>query len=157
MASKNQIGLDQKKSKILAKKLNLLMAEYSIFYQNLRGYHWNIQGQKFFELHLKFEELYNNVQLKIDELAERILTLGDVPEHRHSEYLKKSSIKENKDVHDGLRALKDIIISFQIIIKEQREILKLAQEIEDEGTLSTMSDYIREQEKLIWMFSAFLK
>ena len=75
MENLNSIGLDVKKSAELAAKLNTLLANYSIFYQNTRGYHWNIKGEKFFELHLKFEELYNDLFIKIDEVAERILTL----------------------------------------------------------------------------------
>lgn len=67
MKNTNAIGLDSKKAKKLATRLNDLLANYSIFYQNVRGYHWNIKGQKFFELHVKFEELYNDVQLKMDE------------------------------------------------------------------------------------------
>jgi starvation-inducible DNA-binding protein len=76
MAQVNFIGLDVEKSKELADALSDLLANYSIFYQNTRGYHWNITGDKFFELHLKFEELYNDLFEKIDEVAERILTLG---------------------------------------------------------------------------------
>jgi DNA-binding ferritin-like protein len=79
MAQENFIGLDVEKSKELADALSDLLANYSIFYQNTRGYHWNITGDKFFELHLKFEELYNDLFEKIDEVAERILTLGYNP------------------------------------------------------------------------------
>jgi len=72
METLNSIGLNVKKSTELADKLNTLLANYSIFYQNTRGYHWSIKGEKFFELHLKFEELYNDLFIKIDEVAERI-------------------------------------------------------------------------------------
>lgn len=75
----NTIGLNIQKSKELAHTLNDLLANYAILYQNTRGYHWNIQGDKFFELDLKFEELYNDFFIKIDEIAERILTLGYAP------------------------------------------------------------------------------
>ncbi len=157
MTTTNSIGLNTKKSNKLANNLNELLANYSIFYQNVRGFHWNIQGQKFFELHLKFEELYSNLILKMDEIAERILTLEEKPEHRFTVYLKISKIKEKKEVNDGLLAIEEILNSFKIILVKQREILELAQEIKDEGTNSIMSDYIREQEKLTWMYSAFLK
>ncbi len=152
----NPIGLDKKKSKALAEKLNLLLANYSIFYQNTRGYHWNIKGEKFFELHLKFEELYNDLLLKIDEVAERILTLGHTPNHRYSNYKSVSRIKESKEVSDGRKAVEDILKSFKSIITMQRELLSLSEDAGDEGTNALMSDYIREQEKLVWMYSAFL-
>ncbi len=156
MKGLNAIGLDSKKSKQLAEKLNELLANYSIFYQNTRGYHWNIKGQKFFELHLKFEELYNDLLLKIDEVAERILTLGHTPNHRYSEYKKASKIAESTEVSDGMKAVEDILNSFKIIIGLQRELLSLSADTEDEGTNALMSDYIRAQEKLVWMYSAFL-
>lgn len=153
----NSIGLDEKKSKLLAANLNDLLANYSIFYQNIRGYHWNIKGQKFFELHLKFEELYNDLVLKIDEIAERILTLGFAPNHKYSDYKKVSKITEKSHVSDGTKAVKDILDSFKTIITFQRENKSLADEAGDEGTAALMSDYIRAQEKLVWMYSAYLK
>ncbi len=156
MATYNSIGLDVELSKELAQKLNTLLANYSVFYQNVRGYHWNIRGQKFFELHLKFEELYNDLVLKIDDIAERILTLGHAPEHRYSEYARLSSIKESAQVADGLAAVENILGSFKTVIMLQRELLDLSDKADDEGTNALMSDYIREQEKLVWMYSAFL-
>ena len=72
----NKLGLPEKETQILAAELNLLLANFQVYYQNLRGLHWNIRGKRFFDLHLKFEELYNDSQIKIDLIAERILTLG---------------------------------------------------------------------------------
>jgi starvation-inducible DNA-binding protein len=155
MKNLNSIGLDTKKSAELADKLNVLLANYSIFYQNTRGYHWNIRGEKFFELHLKFEELYNDLFIKIDEVAERILTLGHSPNHRYSDYKTASSIFESKEVSDGMKAVGEILDSFKTILPLQRELLNLSAEIGDEGTNALMSDYIRAQEKLVWMYSAF--
>ena len=73
MSKKNRIGLDPAKSKQLAYKLNILLANFQLFYMNTRGFHWNIAGEKFFELHLKFEELYNDAVIKIDEIADEII------------------------------------------------------------------------------------
>ncbi len=156
MGKLNRIGLDPAQSKKLADKLEKLLANYSVFYQNTRGYHWNIKGEKFFELHLKFEELYNDLLLKIDEVAERILTLGFSPDHRYSQYTKEATIRESAPVSDGLKAVRDIVQSFGVIIALQREILALSADAGDEGTNALMSDYIRAQEKLVWMYSAFL-
>lgn len=152
----NRIGLNESKTKDLASKLNDLLANYSVFYQNVRGYHWNIKGDKFFELHVKFEELYNNLFLKIDEIAERILTLGFAPNHKYTVYLKVSKIKESTEVSDGDKAVANILDAFKIIITKQRQLLALSAEIDDEGTNAIMSDNIREQEKLVWMYSSFL-
>ncbi len=156
MENLNAIGLDSNKAKNLAAKLNELLANYSIFYQNTRGFHWNIKGEKFFELHLKFEELYNDLLLKIDEVAERILTLGHTPNHNYSDYRKVSKISESVQVSNGVEAVGNILTSFQSIIILQRELLSLSAEAGDEGTNALMSDYIRAQEKLVWMYSSFL-
>jgi len=152
----NLIGLDIKKSKKLASKLNDLLANYSIFYQNTRGYHWNVRGEKFFELHLKFEELYNDLFVKIDEIAERILTLGYVPNYNFSKYLEISTLQEAKKVVNGINNVEEILEAFKVLISKQRGILDFSDEIGDEGTNALMSDYIREQEKSVWMYSAFL-
>jgi starvation-inducible DNA-binding protein len=156
MKTINAIGLDNNKAKQLAEKLNELLANYSVFYQNTRGSHWNIKGEKFFELHLKFEELYNDLLLKIDEVAERILTLGHSPNHNYSDYTRVSKIAESKEVRDGVKSVVNILDSFKTIITLQRELLILSAEAGDEGTNALMSDYIRAQEKLVWMYSAFL-
>jgi len=153
----NKIGLNVKYSRKLAKMLNGLLADYSVFYQNVRGYHWQIKGEKFFELHLKFEELYNDLFVKIDEIAERILTLGYEPEFRFTYYLKNARIKESGNGRNAGRCVKDILNSLRVLLIDQRQILDYASRSCDEGTAAMMSDYIREQEKLIWMYSAFLE
>lgn len=152
----NTIGLNKDKSAKLAEMLNDLLANYQIFYTNVRGFHWNIKGEKFFELHMKFEELYDDLVVKIDEIAERILTLGHTPEYRYSKYMKESEIKEAGQTSNGIKDVESILNSFSILIRKQRTILDASGEADDEGTNSLMSDYIREQEKLVWMYSAFL-
>ena len=150
------IGLDQEQSRILADKLNLLLANYQIFYMNSRGFHWNIKGDKFFELHLKFEELYDDSVIKLDEIAERILTLGFTPLHTYSDFLKIATVTEARNVSDGDEAVRQILAGYAILLPIERELLDLSAETNDEGTNALMSDYIREQEKLIWMYSAYL-
>lgn len=156
MSKISSIGLDQKQSKDLANSLNDLLANYQVFYMNVRGFHWNIKGEKFFELHLKFEELYNNLVLKIDELAERVLTLGFTPVHSYADYLKTAEIKPETNVTEGKKGVQSILEAFKILIVKQRELLALSAKANDEGTNALMSDYVREQEKLVWMYSAFM-
>ena len=153
----NQIGIEESKSKELADKLNLLLSDLQLFYINARGFHWNIKGNKFFELHVKFEELYTDALTKIDEVAERILTLGNKPLHSFSDYLKNATIKEVTDVSDGNKAIEAVLEGFRILLDGERELLHLSSEANDEGTNALMSDYIREQEKSVWMYSAYLK
>lgn len=153
----NKIGIDNNGAKILIDKLNQLLSNYQVFYQNTRGFHWNIRGEKFFELHLKFEELYTDLQLKIDEIAERVLTLDGTPLHTFEKYLQFSEIKPVENISDGRTCIASILDSFKIIITLQRELLDLSEKHNDEGTNALMSDYIRAQEKLVWMYSAYLK
>lgn len=154
--TKNQVGLDAAKSKKLAEGLNNLLANYQLFYMNTRGFHWNIKGEKFFELHVKFEELYNDIILKIDEIAERIKTLGATPYHSYTTFLQHSTIKEHTNVSDGTKCVEHIVSDFQTLLEMQRELLDMSDDASDEGTNSLMSDYIRAQEKLVWMYNSYL-
>lgn len=97
-----------------------------------------------------------SILLKIDEVVERMLTLGSAPDHRFTSYKKLADIKESNQVEDGKKAIANILDSFGTIIKLQRDILSLSGEIGDEGTNALMSDYIRAQEKMVWMYSAYL-
>ncbi|BEE06151.1 DNA starvation/stationary phase protection protein [Aeromonas veronii] len=153
---KSPIGLDTAQSQALAAELNKLLASYQILYMNVRGFHWNIRGNQFFELHLKFEEIYNDLLLKVDALAERILTLDGVPMHSFSEYLKVSTIPEQKGLHDGRACVESLLDSFRELLVAQRRILGQAAEAGDEGTASILSDYVQQQEKLVWMLRAYL-
>ena len=153
---KNKIGLDAAKARKLAEKINVLLGNFQLFYINTRGFHWNIKGDKFFELHLKFEELYTDTQLKIDEVAERILTLGHIPSHSFTDYLKLSEIKEQRNVTEGKAAVASVLEAFAVLLEIERELLHLSADAGDEGTNALMSDYIRQQEKLVWMYSAYL-
>lgn len=154
---KNLVGIDKNKAKQLIENLNQLLADYEIFYQNLRGLHWNIKGKEFFELHTKFEELYDDAFIKIDEIAERVLTLEGEPLHTYTDYLKTSSIKEEKSVTNGVKGIEIIVGNFSTIITLERKILDLAGEANDEGTVSLMSDYITQTEKTLWMLNSYLQ
>ncbi|MGV6832103.1 MAG: Dps family protein [bacterium] len=155
MKNTNNIGLDNKTSQTTALQLNDLLSNYQMFYMNLRGFHWNIKGKKFFELHLKFEELYNDALIKVDEIAERVLTLSATPLHSFKKYLDTSDITSAENVTDGEDAIDNILESLKILLNKERAILAIASEANDEGTVALMSDYIVQQEKLVWMLSAY--
>ncbi|WP_230655884.1 Dps family protein [Psychrobacter sp. I-STPA10] len=152
----NQIGLETKDMSSVIEKLNDLLSSYHIFYINVRGYHWNVKGEHFFSLHVKFEELYTALQLQIDEIAERILTLGGTPLHAYSDFAQHSSIKEDKNVFDGRKCVEGLVNGLQELIKEQREVAEAAEAVEDQGSSDLVTEYVQEQEKLIWMYNAFL-
>ena len=94
----NSIGLEVKVTKELAKDLNVLLSNFQGYYQNLRGIHWNIKGKRFFDLHVKFEELYTDANMKVDEIAERILTLGETPLHTFEDYIKEVKVPIGKNI-----------------------------------------------------------
>ena len=154
---KNLIGIEKVKAVKLVNELNILLSDYELFYQNLRGLHWNIVGKEFFELHLKFEELYKDAFIKIDEIAERILTLEGEPFHAYSDYLKTAEIQEEKNIKDGEKGIEIVIKNFGTLIDKERQILSLASDANDEGTVALMSDYISETEKTLWMLHSYLR
>lgn len=153
---KNLVGIERKNAENLVIELNNLLADYELFYQNLRGLHWNIKGREFFELHSKYEELYRDAFVKIDEIAERILTLEGVPIHTFYDYLNATGIEEAKNISNGTRGAEIVVKNFTSLIKKEREILSLAVDAGDEGTVNLLSDYISEAERSLWMFNAYL-
>ncbi len=152
----NQIGLQKADSKEIAEKLNELLANYHLYYQNLRGFHWNIKGVHFFQLHAKFEELYNVALTRIDEIAERILTIGQKPLHTFSDYVRVASIKEAGNLSGDIETVKATHENLTLLLNLEREILSLASETGDEGTVGLLSEDINENEKTLWMLNAFL-
>jgi starvation-inducible DNA-binding protein len=152
----NSLGLPVKESKVLIAELNILLANFQVYYQNLRGLHWNIRGKRFFDLHMKFEELYNDSQLKIDLIAERVLTLGGIPLHTFEDYIQNKKIKVGKNISNDEEAIQLVTSSLTELLKIERVILKQSGEIDDEGTNSMISDFIKEQEKTIWMMKAWM-
>ena len=155
MNTLNYLHLDEKRVADVVTALHLLLADFQIHYTNLRGFHWDIKGHGFFVLHSKFEDLYNDTAEKIDEIAERILTLGSVPSNKFSDYLKVARIKEISGVTCGSEAVEHILSTYGHLIGEERKVLDLAAEAGDEVTVSLMSDYLKEQEKMVWMLTAF--
>lgn len=154
---KNIIGLDKVETLKLTEQLNALLADYQVLYMNVRGYHWNIKGRNFYELHVKFEEIYDDLIIKVDEVAERILTLEATPVHGYSKYLELSELKEAIDVTDGIEAVGQILEAYKALLIKQRSILNMAAELGDEGTVSLLSDYISQQEKETWMMNSYLQ
>ena len=156
MKTKNLIGLDSENAQQVVNLLNELLANYQIYYQNLRGFHWNVRGNRFFVLHAKFEELYNDAIEKVDEIAERILTLGGVPLHSYAAYTKVATLTAKENVTDGAACLRAVVEDVQVLLKQEREILSVAAEIGDDGTQDVFSSYVSSQEKLLWMLDAYL-
>lgn len=151
----NYLNVNQNKIESVVDELNILLADYHIYYQNLRTFHWNILGKNFFDLHQKFEHLYNEARLKIDDLAERILTLGYHPLSKGSQYLEMTSIKEVEIILDDTQMVNTILGNHKIVLMQMSMVLNAAQKAGDEGTADLIGAYIRELEKESWMLNAW--
>jgi starvation-inducible DNA-binding protein len=156
MVTTDYTGIKKEGADAIVSELGYLLAYFQIFYANMRGFHWNIKGKSFFRLHEKFENQYDYLAEKVDEIAERILMLGGIPENNYSQYLKQSSIKEVSGVSCETEILNSILDSYKTIIAKERAIISLASDYKDEFTVNLLGDYIREQEKTVWMLVAYL-
>jgi len=138
-------------------ELNTLLADYNIYYQKLRSFHWNVLGKNFFDLHNLFEDMYNDAKVKIDEIAERILTLRHHPISNFSDYLKVSSIKESSPLISDNDMVEMLISDHKKILEQMSDVLEKAEKAGDEGTIDLIGAYIRELEKTSWMLNAWFK
>lgn len=154
---KNHLGLENKAMQELSDQLNHLLSDYHIFYQNVRGFHWNISGSDFFDLHIKFEELYTQLSENIDELAERIITIGYRPLHAYTDFLENTDHKEIKNVRDGKQCVNHVIEGLGMLIAEHRKMSGKADEAEDIATADLLTKFIGDLEKRLWMFTMFNK
>lgn len=153
----NYLNIKDEKLLPTVLELNNLLADYHIYYQNLRNFHWNILGENFFELHEKFEELYADARLKIDEIAERILTLRYHPMSNLKDYLKTSSIEEASSKLTDKEMVITILNNHATLLSQMSKVIDKAEKANDEGTIDLIGAYIRELEKSSWMLDAFTK
>jgi starvation-inducible DNA-binding protein len=153
----NYLNLNEDKLSNVVIEMNQLLADYHLYYQNLRNFHWNIVGENFFELHNKFEELYNEARIKIDAIAERILTLRFHPLSNYSAYLKLSNIDEASRELTDRKMVETLLNNHKILIVQLNKVIETAVEANDEGTIDLMGAYIRELEKSSWMLDAWNK
>ncbi len=149
------LNLNKKENEKTVKELNTLLADYHVYYQKLRNFHWNVTGKSFFELHEKFELMYDDAKLKIDEIAERILTLRYQPVSNLTDYLKMSSLKESESTLNDEKMVNKLLDDHGTLIQQMRKVVDTAGEASDEGTIDLIGAYIRELEKTSWMLDAW--
>lgn len=152
----NYLNISKEKLSKTSKMLNLLLANYHIYYQNLRSFHWNVEGENFFDLHGKFEQLYNNAKTDIDEIAERILTLRFRPVSRLMDYIEMAEIKEPELGFNDMQMVSTVLENHQVLIRNMRKCVEEAGEAEDEGTVDMVSGMLGRMEKDSWMLDAWL-
>lgn len=155
MCNMNYIGIDEKKLVPVADILNELLSSYSVYYQNLRSFHWYVNCNNFFEIHRVFEDLYNDAKVRIDDIAERILTINQKPFGSMSQYLENSRIKESKDMLTDEDMAAVILENHAVLIKTMRETLVKASASGDEGTVDLIGGFLSSIEKKTWMLDAW--
>lgn len=136
--------------------LNSLLADYQVLYQKLRTYHWTVRGPHFFELHLKFEELYTEAALRVDDLAERILALHGEPLATLAAQLAEARLREDADPGDATSMVAALADDYDALNVHLRAAVSEAGEAGDDATVNLLEDMADVQEKTVWMLRAFL-
>lgn len=136
--------------------LNSQVANWTILYMKLHNYHWYVKGGQFFTLHVKFEELYNEAALHIDNVAERLLAIGGRPVATLTEILGRSVIKEATNAESAEQMVESIVNDFGRLIAELKEGMEIAEQERDETTGDLLLAIHTSLEKHVWMLSAFL-
>lgn len=151
-----EISLNEKEVKPVVDLLNDYLANYHIHYQKLRGCHWNIKGSNFFTLHIKFEELYTNAQETIDEIAERVLTLGKPPHSRFADYINESVIQEIDTIGmPDMEMVNALLEDMAKLIELERDLLEATDMASDDGTNDMVNRFMQFKEKNTWMLRSF--
>lgn len=136
--------------------VNKQVANWTVLYEKLHHFHWYIKGHHFFVLHEKFEEFYNEANTNIDELAERILTIGGRPVSTLKECLEITSIQEAKGNEKEEEMVRETINDFQTLIQESKSAIDIADSANDQGTSDMLLSIVGGLEKHIWMLNAYL-
>ena len=155
--SKIDIGIKQADRTSIADGLKRLLADSYTLYLQTHNFHWNVEGPQFRELHLMFEEHYTELAPAVDEIAERIRTLDVPAPGTYKEFAKLSSIEEVDGVPDAQTMVDLLTQGHEQVVKTCREVLKLAEEGDDESSAALASDRMRIHEKTAWMLRAINK
>ena len=141
----------------VATSLNTLLADTTLFYQKLRHYHWNVQGRDFFELHVKFEEIYNKWVVFIDEIAERIIALDTVPLHTLEAMLKHATLEEDEEIAEAREMVNRVIADLIALRTSIDEIIGSAEDSGDRTTANILDEIRDGLEADLWMLKTWLK
>lgn len=135
--------------------LNKQISTWSVLYVKLHNYHWYVKGNQFFTLHVKFQELYEESTLHLDDLAERLLALEGKPAATMKEHLELSSVKEATGKETPEQMVDALIADFSNVAGELKEGMNEAQKNGDDTTGDMLLAIHKSLEKHIWMLKAF--
>lgn len=151
-----KLGWEEHEAVEISNALNSLLACYSVHYQKLRNFHWNVRGADFFELHNQFEIQYNEARENLDTIAERIRVFDKTPFSSFQEYIDHSTIQEAPSTLASDLMVREILTDYTHLLEAMYEAHDVAVQYGDSGTEDMMMDFITNIEKHHWMFSAFL-
>lgn len=158
MSVKEKEVQQQKAKKDLQQTLNEQLANWSVAYVKLHHFHWFVKGPHFQTLHEKFEQLYELANLKLDELAERMLAIGLTPASTMKEYLSLTSLKEGgKSGENETDMIAATVADFEKMVEGLTEAAEIAEEQAEDGpTADLLYGQIEELQKQIWMLKSTL-
>lgn len=148
------IGITESNRIAIADGLKKLLADSYTLYLQTHNFHWNVSGPQFRELHLMFEEHYTELAIAVDDVAERIRTLGVAAPGTYRSFAELSSIKEVDGVPKAADMVLLLLQGHEAVVKTCRSVLKLAQNADDESTSALVGDRMRVHEKTAWMLRA---
>lgn len=148
------IGIKEQDRVAVADGLKKLLADSYTLYLQTHNFHWNVTGPQFRELHLMFEEHYTELAVAVDDIAERIRTLGVYAPGTYKAFAQLSSIEEVDSIPTGNEMVEILTKSHEQVVKTARQVLKLAQDANDESSAALVSDRMRIHEKTAWMLRA---
>ncbi|MCF8226852.1 MAG: DNA starvation/stationary phase protection protein [Bacteroidales bacterium] len=151
-----KLGFSSMDTAEMVTTMNELIANYHVFYQKLRNYHWNVTGPDFFDLHEKFEELYTTAVTDIDEIAEKIRVFGATPLSTLTDYLQTSEIRETGSKLTAIEMTREVLSDIETLDSFMLEVADAAGNVGDTATMDMMNSMMRRIEKEHWMLTAWL-
>ena len=149
------LGYTKMETAELVDTMNKLLANYSVHYQKLRNYHWNVKGPDFFDLHQQFELQYNEAKESIDDIAERIRVFGQTPLSTMKDYLQVSEIEETGTQLTSHEMVNEILNDYRTLLEYMFSVVDKSIEVGDSGTEDMIKGFIKSVEKHHWMLTSF--
>jgi len=155
---KVNIGITEKNRQAVAAALNQLLADEHVLYNKTRNYHWSVEGPSFMEFHKLYEKQYTQLAEIIDEIAERIRTLGHFAEGRLKELLKLSSLPEPPAPTDQVEQIANLETDHETIIVKLRKLIRdFEAKYKDVGSMDFTTGLLKQHEKMAWMLRSYLR
>lgn len=150
-----RLGFNKKDTSDIIEQINLLIASSHVHYQKLRNFHWNVTGRDFFDLHEKFEELYDFTKINIDDLAERVRVFGATPMATLNEYLRVSKVSEPVGLLTPDAMVDEVLTDFEILLSQMITVLETANDLGDVSTTDLVNKMVKKTEKYYWMLTSW--